>query len=110
MRLRQQAHGEIELAMRAALDVSWDLLSDEERRALRVFAGIEGAWRFADAEGAFDRAGLDVRRSFSLLDRLVNCSLVQVEQGAGEFRYSLLETVREYVLRANDEPSRGLMV
>lgn len=88
------------LAMRAALDVSWELLSDEERHALRVFAGIEGSWSFADAESAFAKAGLDVRRAFPLLDRLVNCSLVQVEQGGGEFRYWLLETVREYVLES----------
>jgi predicted ATPase/DNA-binding NarL/FixJ family response regulator len=107
--------------LRATIDWSHDLLSEDERavfRRLAVFAGsfaLEAAE--AVCEGESGRAGdgedggggvtsplhprspapplpLDV---LDLLSRLVDQSLVQVESDvAGEARYRLLETVRQY--------------
>ena len=83
--------------LRATLDWSFDLLSEPERAffsRLSVFAGgfdLDAAEAVAGRDGIYDQQGLD------LLARLVDRSLVQVEDvDGGETRYRLLETVRQY--------------
>jgi predicted ATPase/DNA-binding NarL/FixJ family response regulator len=83
--------------MRAAIDWSYDLLSEPERvlfRRLSVFSG--GCWlRAVEAVCAGD--GIDPGQSLDLLSSLVDQSLVTAETlHRGEARYSLLETVRQY--------------
>jgi predicted ATPase/DNA-binding SARP family transcriptional activator len=80
--------------LREAMDWSFDLLSDDERRllsSLSVFAG--GFSRNAAAEICLD--GEDDRALF-LLGRLVDASLVIADEHDSETRYRLLETVRQY--------------
>jgi predicted ATPase len=81
--------------LRATIDWSYDLLSDQERRLLRglsVFAGgcsLEAAERVCDAAVNGE--------TIELLSHLVDKSLVAVEDdGLGAPRYRLLETVRQY--------------
>ncbi|HKX19504.1 MAG TPA: tetratricopeptide repeat protein [bacterium] len=82
--------------LRAAMEWSYDLLSDPQRRllcALSVFAGgftLEAA----QALGASDQA--DEMEVLELLGRLVDKSMVQLETPAGSARYRLLETVRDF--------------
>jgi predicted ATPase/DNA-binding CsgD family transcriptional regulator len=83
--------------LRATLDWSHDLLSEPERAffsRLSVFGGgfdLDAAEAVAGGDGIHDQQGLD------LLARLVDRSLVQVEDlDGGETRYRLLETVRQY--------------
>jgi predicted ATPase/DNA-binding SARP family transcriptional activator len=81
--------------LRATLAWSFDLLDAAEQvllRRLAVFAGSFGL------EAAEDICADPLERSeaAALLGRLVDKSLVHVEEGSGDHRYRLLETVRQY--------------
>jgi predicted ATPase len=85
--------------LRAAIDWSYDLLSAAEQklfRRLSVFVGgcnLEGVEAVCDTKGDLDLDLLDGMAS------MVDKSLVQqVEQGKGESRFVMLETIREYAL------------
>ncbi len=85
--------------LRAAMDWSYDLLSAAEQklfRRLSVFVGgcnLEGVEAVCDTKGDLDLDLLDGMAS------MVDKSLVQqVEQGKGESRFGMLETIREYAL------------
>lgn len=81
--------------LRAVVQWSWDLLTDEERllaERLSVFpagASVESA-RVVCAGG-----GLPARRIPDLLSALVDKSLLEVAMD-GELRYRMLETIREF--------------
>jgi predicted ATPase/serine/threonine protein kinase len=95
--------------LRGAIDWSHDLLNEPEQklfRRLSVFVGgctLEAAEAVCNAKGDL---GLDVLEAMaSLMDK----SLVQQpEPGAGEPRFAMLETIREYALErlasSGDEP------
>jgi len=81
-------------ALRAAMDWSYDLLSDEERRVLgelSVFAGTFGLAQAAEVCSGGDRmAALEV------IDGLAGKSLIAAEPAEDGTRYRLLDTVRYY--------------
>lgn len=80
--------------VRATVEWSHQLLDPAEQQALRSLAVFVGGF---DADAAASVAGL----SLEVLARLVDKSLVAViESARGRTRYRLLETVREYRLRA----------
>jgi len=82
--------------LQAAMDWSYDLLSDSERAVLRrasVFAG-GFAPEAATAVGAGD--GVAAEEIGPLVGRLVNKSLLLAEPLQGEARFRLQETVRWY--------------
>ena len=82
--------------LRATIDWSYDLLSDEERRLLRRLAVFAGGCSLEAAEqvcGGDDSSDGD---TLELLSHLIDKSLVAVEDEDGERRYRLLETVRQY--------------
>src|SRR4029077_11837537 len=76
--------------LRALIDWSYDLLSEPERALMRRLSVFAGGWTLEAAEAVGGEEGLD------LLTALTEKSLVQYEGGAGEVRYRLLETVRQY--------------
>ena len=78
--------------LRATLDWSYDLLSLEERRLFHRLGVFVGGWTIEAAEAV---GGDDV---IDLLPGLVDKSLVQVEERAGQTRFTMLETIREYAL------------
>jgi predicted ATPase len=85
--------------LRAAIDWSYDLLSAAEQklfRRLSVFVGgcnLEGVEAVCDTRGDLDLDLLDGMAS------MVDKSLVQqTEAAAGESRFAMLETIREYAL------------
>lgn len=85
--------------LQAAMDWSYDLLSDEERMLFRRLAVFIGGFRLEAAEGACAGQGIETSDVLDLLARLVDKSLVAVDEvGAGDVRYRLLETVRQYAL------------
>jgi len=79
--------------LRAMIDWSYDLLSEEEQTLFRQLSVFAGGWTFRAAE--YVCSGLDV---LNLLTQLVNKSLVVVDENAQEnpTRYRLLETIRQY--------------
>ena len=108
--LRQQT-------LRASIDWSYDLLDEGERavfRRLAVFVGgftleaaeeVCGASSVEGGEEARDTEALHALPSaLDALEKLVNESLVQQrEDAAGETRFALLETIREYALERLEE-------
>jgi len=77
--------------LRALIDWSYDLLSDEERALLRRLSVFAGGWTFEAVETICDT--VDV---FEHLPQLANKSLVTVNDEGDEARYFLLETIRQY--------------
>ncbi len=90
--------------LRAAMDWSYDLLTSAEQklfRRLSVFAGgcnLEGVEAVCDTKGDLDLDLLDGMAS--MVDKSL---LQQFEQGNGESRFSMLETIREYALEKLQE-------
>jgi tetratricopeptide (TPR) repeat protein len=77
--------------LRALIDWSYDMLSEDERALLRRLSVFAGGWIFEAAESICN--DLDV---LNLLSQLVNKSLVTMDDEGDEPRYRLLETVRQY--------------
>jgi predicted ATPase/class 3 adenylate cyclase len=80
--------------LRALIDWSYDLLSDNERILFRRLAVFAGGWTLEAAETVCSRDGLEENQILDLLADLVDKSLVMVD--AAGARYRLLETVRQY--------------
>jgi predicted ATPase/class 3 adenylate cyclase len=104
--------------LRAALDWSYDLLSDVERAALRRLAVFPAGFELDAAEavmladeGAEPTAG-GVFDPVDLIERLIDQSWVVVsDDGNEQLRYRLLEPVRQYArerLAAVDEEPAAL--
>jgi predicted ATPase len=90
--------------LRASIDWSYDLLTETEKTLLRRLAVFAGGWRLEAAEAIASGDGLAIARVLDLISHLVDKSLVQVDRsGAGaDWRYHLLETVRQYALQRTD--------
>jgi predicted ATPase/class 3 adenylate cyclase len=82
--------------LRAAIDWSYELCTEEERRLLGRVAVFVGGWSRPAAEAVC--AGEPIARGhvFDLLAGLVTKSLVVAHRDGPETRYRLLETIREY--------------
>jgi predicted ATPase/class 3 adenylate cyclase len=81
--------------LQATMDWSYDLLSETEKALLRRLAVFYGGFSFEAAEEVAGDEVVDRYEIIDLLARLVDASLVSVDEGA-ETRYRLLETVRQY--------------
>ncbi|HVN54262.1 MAG TPA: adenylate/guanylate cyclase domain-containing protein [Anaerolineaceae bacterium] len=77
--------------LRALIDWSYDLLSDEEKRLLQFASVFVGGWTL----DALEFVAADPN-TLELLEQLVNKSLVVTEEREGEMRYFMLETIRQY--------------
>ena len=86
--------------LRAAVDWSYDRLRPEEQALFRRLAIFAGGWTLESAEAVCAGDPCAQESVFALLARLVDASLVVVEQSqdAEGFvaRYHLLETLRQY--------------
>jgi predicted ATPase/class 3 adenylate cyclase len=83
--------------LRALIDWSYDLLPDEERALLQRLSVFAGGWTLEAAEAVCAGGGVEEWQVLDLLSRLVEKSLVVVdEDAAGQGRYRLLETVKQY--------------
>lgn len=81
--------------LRAMIDWSFNLLSEQEKHLLRRLAVFIGGWTLEAAERVCvqEGTGLDI---LDLLTHLVDKSLVNMEESAGDVRYRMLETTRQY--------------
>jgi len=82
--------------LRDTLDWSHNLLDAPERAVFRRLAVFAGGWNLQAAEAVCAGDGVGRAEVLDLLARLVDKSLVVVEEYAGEARYRLLEPVRQY--------------
>jgi len=89
--------------LRALIDWSYDLLSEDEQRLLRTASVFVGGWTLDAIEAVGGAAGVLER-----LEQLVNKSLVVADDCGTEMRYILLETIRQYarekLLDAHEAP------
>ncbi|MBV8204939.1 MAG: adenylate/guanylate cyclase domain-containing protein [Candidatus Eremiobacteraeota bacterium] len=84
--------------MRAAIDWSYELLSEDERTVFRRLSLFQGGWTLEAASALCTDASLDEFAILDILTSLVNKSLVSVEFLADTQRYKLLESLRQYGL------------
>jgi len=99
--------------LRALIDWSYDILSENERLLLRRLSVFAGGWTLEAAEevcvGQDDTLPYDV---LDLLTQLVNKSLVVVIEysQSGETRYRMLETIRQYTREKLQEAGDGEVI
>jgi predicted ATPase len=84
--------------LRALIDWSYDLLSDQERLFLCQLSVFAGGWTLEAAKEVCVDNAMESDNASDLLRRLVSKSLVVVGEGSqsGETRYTMLETIRQY--------------
>ncbi len=82
--------------LRALIDWSYDLLSEDERLLLRRLSVFAGGWTLDAAESVCAGDGLEAWQMLDTLTSLVDKSLVMYQEQEGNARYGLLETMRQY--------------
>ena len=84
--------------LRALIDWSYDILSDNERLLLRRLSVFAGGWTLEAVEQVCSGDGIEAYDVLDLLTQLVNKSLVVVieHSQSSETRYRMLETIRQY--------------
>ncbi|HZO91340.1 MAG TPA: tetratricopeptide repeat protein [Chthonomonadaceae bacterium] len=87
--------------LRATLDWSYDLLSEQERLLLGRLSVFAGGWTLEAAERVCAGEGIQEWEVLDLLTSLVDKSLAVFEEqeDQAEGRYRLLETIRQYGLK-----------
>ena len=89
--------------LRALVDWSYDLLSDEERVVFMRLSVFVGKFSLAAAEAICADAHVSRARLLDVLARLVSKSLLLVSVDQAEGRFYFLETIREYATDRLDE-------
>jgi predicted ATPase/DNA-binding XRE family transcriptional regulator len=83
--------------LEAAIDWSYDLLSETERLLLNRLSVFSGGWMLEAAEAICAGDGIETTEILDGLEQLANKSLVLVERDEnGQTRYRLLEIIRQY--------------
>jgi predicted ATPase/class 3 adenylate cyclase/Tfp pilus assembly protein PilF len=82
--------------LRSLIDWSYDLLHEPEKLLLQRLSVFAGGWTLEAAEPVCAGDGLQDQEVLDLLTSLCDKNLVVVEQNDGNYRYRLLETVRQY--------------
>jgi predicted ATPase/DNA-binding CsgD family transcriptional regulator len=82
--------------LRAAIDWSYDLLTEHERTLLSRLSVFAGGWTLDGAEAVCGHDGIEHADVLDLLTSLVDKSLVIADLHGSDARYGLLETVRQY--------------
>jgi hypothetical protein len=84
--------------LRATIDWSYDMLTDEERAAFNRLSAFAGGFDLVAAEAVLGDDHLHAEDTARLLAQLVDKSLVVAQHQAHGTRYRLLETIRQYAL------------
>jgi non-specific serine/threonine protein kinase len=95
--------------LKAALDWSFDLLTDVERTLLVRLSVFSGGFGLGAVETVCRGGPVEADDVLDLLTRLIDRSLVVAESVGGEARYRLLDSVQQYAadLLAADDPEGG---
>lgn len=89
--------------LRAAVDWSYDLLSEPERILLERLSIFAGGFTLDAAESICAGDGIAHATVLELLAALTTRSLVAMQEDEGAARYTLLETIREYAAERRRE-------
>jgi predicted ATPase len=89
-------------SLETMVDWSYDLLSESERCLFRRLGIFAGSWSLQAAEHVCVWGGVDHKNIVDLHARLVDKSLVVIENSPEEARFRMLETLREYALAKLD--------
>jgi predicted ATPase len=82
--------------LRALIDWSYDLLTDQEKTLLLRLSVFAGGWTLEAAEKVCSGETIEEFEVLDVLLSLVEKSLVVYEDQNGRARYRLLETIRQY--------------
>ena len=99
--------------LRATVDWSYDLLSEEERALLRRLSVFAGGWSLEAAEAVCAGEGIESSDVLDLLQHLVDRSLVVTDvHPDGTTRFRMLEMLQQYALerlveRGEADAARG---
>jgi predicted ATPase/class 3 adenylate cyclase/DNA-binding CsgD family transcriptional regulator len=96
--------------LRASVDWSHELLSEDERTLFRRLATFDGGWTLDAVEEICAGDGLERLAILDVLSSLVDKSLVVVDERGASVRYRLLETVRQYALDRLSEAGERAML
>jgi predicted ATPase/DNA-binding XRE family transcriptional regulator len=96
--------------LRAMIDWSYDLLSEQERILFRRLAVFVGGWTLEAAESVCSGDGIESDQVLDLMSQLVNKSLIFVNIVGGISRYRRLETIREYAREKLDASGESVAV
>jgi predicted ATPase/class 3 adenylate cyclase len=91
-----RVHQERQQTLRALVDWSHDMLSEDEQRVLARLGVFVGGFDLAAAEPVCGAEPLDPFDVLDLVGSLVEKSLVMLEDRAEGARYRMLETIRDY--------------
>jgi predicted ATPase/DNA-binding SARP family transcriptional activator len=83
-------------AMRALIDWSYDLLSNDESALFRKLSIFAGSFSLQTAAAVCSKGEIDELAVLDLLSSLVDKSLIQAEPLESVTRYRLLESTRQY--------------
>jgi len=93
---RDRTAPERQRTLRGALDWSYELLDEEERKVFGRLSVFAEGFTLDAAESVCAGDGIDPGEVLDVLIRLVEKSLVLVASRSGEARYRLLEPARQY--------------
>jgi non-specific serine/threonine protein kinase len=82
--------------LRAMIDWSYDLLSEQEKILFRRLAVFVGGWSLEAAEAVCSGDGIETKQVFDCLSQLAHKSMLMTELNHGEVRFYMLETIRQY--------------
>ena len=82
--------------LRALIDWSYNLLSEQEKILFRRLAVFAGGWTMEAAEAVCSGDGIQPGDVLDLMANLVDKSLIGVTREGTEARYRRLETIRQY--------------
>jgi predicted ATPase/class 3 adenylate cyclase/DNA-binding CsgD family transcriptional regulator len=82
--------------LQASVEWSHALLGDDERAVLRRLSVFPDAFDLDTAEDVVAGDGVDRIITFDVVSRLVDKSLVQIEDDVGSMRYAMLDTIRQF--------------
>ncbi len=83
--------------LRGAIDWSWDLCSPAEQRAAAALSVFQGGFDLAAAEAVIGDDDPSAPPAFELVEELADKSLVRTSETPEGVRFSLYESIREYL-------------